>query len=491
MLLLLLSCQTATVDTTDSGGVGASHDPTIDLSGPELAETLRGEPVSFVVDATNVDRVTVSILSSVGGTFAQLDADADGLYTWNLRQGDGNRPDPATLTVRAEGTVDGVVVVTDEQPLALVEVGLLDGTLGGDDRVPLMWNRAGGAGRYWDDGASDATFVLDDVLDAQGRPTEVPAPWDDLQSPPPAPTDINLPAAFVSTSHPTLTLTMGGDTSAAADGVLSVEIPGWTWVSGVPAEGARLIFEKTAPLLDGPGVYEETLEVRTLADGALLATQDLPLRVYGVYGPPTFDETEAPYLPWVAVIDPALRAMQGVAADPRLVATALVHHIFNDYGLTYDTRYGASVYVSYGGWSYNEARMDMSAFIDLDNGRTVNCSDCAGILLNFANMVGVELEYAIIQPSFQLNLIKAIGQDDYTSCPFGPGGCGFSYHAVTTIDSGGTIWDATLQLDGDDDPYASPSTELWAAETAGEEYLDRLVYSGNPTYGYIQKGTLQ
>ena len=73
----------------------------------------------------------------------------------------------------------------------------------------------------------------------------------------------------------------------------------------------------------------------------------------------------------------------------------------------------------------------------------------------------------------------------------GSGGCGFSYHAVTTPDDADTIYDATLALDGDGDPSGYPAEELLVQAISGDEYLDLLVESGNPRYRYTQKETIQ
>ena len=105
-------------------------------------------------------------------------------------------------------------------------------------------------------------------------------------------------------------------------------------------------------------------------------------------------------------------------------------------------------------------------------------------------MIGAPQSYRIILSNFELNEILAVGADEYSSCPFPPNGCGFSYHAVTS-DDGEQIWDATLALDGDDDPGASPSTLLQAQSVSAEEYLDRLVRSGRAEYQYLEQGTLQ
>jgi hypothetical protein len=97
----------------------------------------------------------------------------------------------------------------------------------------------------------------------------------------------------------------------------------------------------------------------------------------------------------------------------------------------------------------------------------------------------------IIDPSFDLNYILAIGGSEFTSCPFGPWGCGFSYHAVTTTPDSGAIWDATLALDGDGNPGSAPHTEKMVHHVPAEEYLDELVRSGQPSYHSAAQETLQ
>ena len=264
---------------------------------------------------------------------------------------------------------------------------------------------------------------------------------------------------------------------------------------GAAATGEVLVFERDEPLAEGPRVVEETLALVWSAGDATLATQEIPLRMYAVYGPPTFgDRTgEVPYLPWVGVIDPALRAMDGVEPDREAVLDAHVDHIYTDLDIAYDTRWGASAYLSYSGYGYEGAAMNLSGFLSRSRGDIVNCSDCSGILMAFANMLGLDLDYAIIRPSFNLNYIQAIGYDEFTHCPFGSYSCGFSYHAVTTtdMDEASSIWDATLALDGDDDPSSEPNEVMMVHGVSGDEYLERLVMSGSPSYSTYDKGTLR
>jgi hypothetical protein len=172
------------------------------------------------------------------------------------------------------------------------------------------------------------------------------------------------------------------------------------------------------------------------------------------------------------------------------VRAAVVDEVYFDEGLAYDTVRGATAYVGYTS-GFNGAVFDLTGFVHRRRGDIVNCTDCAAIVGTYAGMLGVELDYAIILQNFALNYILAIGGDTFSPCPFGTYGCGFSYHAVTTPDDAATIYDATLQLDGDDDPSTAPNTPLEVLGVPGDEYLDRLVMSGSARYDYIQPGSFR
>lgn len=491
--LLILACTSGKVEitpvgSTDDTGVVVPPDPEVSVTGPAAFDPVLGGPVELAVAVANVDfEVRAALLDSAGVEILPL---AEGTLPAELGW-DGTGADGALLPV-GEYRVAVTVTETGESlashDISLLRLGLSAGALGGE-RIPLLWFDAGGPGSTWDDGGTEPTFALSALVDETGAATVVPAPYEDLESPPEALVDVNLPAAFPYDAMPTLALTVGGEVAETTTVALSAAIDGWTLVSGEARPGGTLVFARDAALAAGPRVVEETLSLRWLADGAELATQDIPLRLYAVLDWPSFDSEASPYLPWVAAIDPALRYLDGVEPDATAVRSALVEFVFTTMDLVYDTDYGASYYTSYGG-GWGSQHMNFSGFLRRSRGSVVNCSDCSGILTAYSNMLGAPLDYAIIQPSFQLNEIKAIGVDDYTSCPFGTWGCGFSYHAVTSPDEL-TIYDATLALDGDEDPGAEPSTELLVQAVSVEEYIDRLVRSGSPNTMYFTPGTLQ
>jgi hypothetical protein len=460
----------------------------LSLAGPAVIDPAYGGAAAFALAKVGGDTVTIEVRDATG---AVVDVLADGTawadsVTWDARDDTGAPVALGRYTLHAELEEGGAAVATAEQVVDVVRVGVSAGTLGGD-RIPLMWHAAGGAGMYWSDGGDTATFTLVG-LDVDGVATEIPAPWDDLFEPPETLVGANLPAAYAWDARPTLSLVLGGDVGAAS---LTPSIAGWTFTSGTVAPGETLVFTADAPLAAGPGVVEQTLTLQWMAGADVVGVQDVPLRMYALLGPPAFTESGDPYAPWLAVIDPALRAIAGVAPTEDAVISALVEHIYRDLGLSYDTRSGASAYTQYEGWSFDNAHLDLSSFLSRGRGSVVNCTDCAALLEAFANMLGANLSYTIIVENFGLNYIKAIGGDAFDHCPFDNGGCGFSYHAVTTPDDAETIYDATLALDGDADPGSYPGEELLVQAITGDEYLERLVSSGNARYRYTQKETIQ
>lgn len=499
LLVLLLACAPQgsvplggkdAVDGEDSAAPPPPPTPMLALDGASAFDPRLSPAVELRVAQEHGDTVRAEVIDASGLVVRTL---ADGTtlpdaLAWDGRDDAGNLLLNGDYTVSAALLDDGVEVATVDHPLALVRLGVTQGTLGGE-RISLLWHYAGGAGQYWESGVDGPTFALSslDLEDGTARP--VPAPWDDLYAPPETSTDTNLPAAYAFDAVPTLALTLGGDFASAG---LELEIPGWTVDPTAVTPGAVVTFTRAGPLARSVGVVEEDLQLTWKTGDHVVATQSIPLRMYALYGPPTFDDPEIPHRPWVAVVDPLLRAIAGTEPDPAALTSATVEYVYRELDLAYDTRAGASAYTWYRSWnSYDDAVFDLTAFLDRRNGSIVNCSDCASILGAYMNMLGVSLAYAIILQNFDLNYIKAIGGDEFTHCPFGGRGCGFSYHAVTTPDDAATIYDATLALDGDDDPSSSPSTELLVQQIPGDEYLYRLVMDGSVGYYAIQKESIR
>ena len=213
---------------------------------------------------------------------------------------------------------------------------------------------------------------------------------------------VNWPAAYAYDALPSLSITLDGDL-AGLDQPLTASLEGWSLTDGIVGAGETLTFVRDAALADGPQVVEEALTLQFLLAEDIVSQQSVELRLYALLGEHTFVESGPAYGPWVAVIDPALRALEGVEASQEAVLSGLVEFIFRDQGLRYDTDYGASAYVSYQNNSWTRAHFNFTAFLARANGEIINCTDAAAILGGHANMLGADLSYLILNPSFELN----------------------------------------------------------------------------------------
>jgi hypothetical protein len=440
----------------------------------------------------------------------------------------------APLTVTVDGPPDAAVT------LAADAVWAVEGTTDMDGRFVASWDGRDGAGTWAPSGAYAITAAMDSGeaattavsvragfltawLEGDGGATATRAPvyWpvdrvvateddpvaaldalDDGEVAldfPSVPSDDPLalrpsgaePTAFTADSRPILTLSPAADAALALVD-LTVEADGWSVLDGNPLRADRpVVLQLDAPLGDTVGVSDLDVDLTLRGGDRELGHQHLPLRIWRVLAPSTFQDPADPYRAWAPVLQEALPAIEGTPAVEADVLNALVDHVFYDQGLTYDTRSGASAYSAYQGFDFSKPHFLLSDYLVRRYGNTINCSDAANILGAWANMVGVPLDHLILDPSFDLNYIEAIGHTDFTHCPFGPGGCGFTYHAVTTIPDSLQIWDATLALDGDADPSSSPSTPLMVEQIPADEYLFRLVMSGSPRYNNEAQETLQ
>jgi len=500
MILLLLACPSDPVDSsrpTDSAA-GAPVD-TAPPSPPPLEaaitasaafDPLRDGRVWIDVSLSEGALARVSVADESGAEIAVLveDLAVSDDFSWGGRDDSGTIVPAGVYTLTVEATRDEEWVSAAVQTHS-VRLGALQGTLGGE-RLPLIWHRGSGPGGYWSAPVDAVSFSIA-ALEQDGAAVALPTPWEELGViPEETEVGVNWPAAYAYDSVPTLSITLDGDL-AGLDQSLTAAIEGWSLVEGSVGVDQTLTFERDAALADGPQVVEESLTLQFLLAEEVIGQQAVELRLYALLGAHTFIESGPAYGAWVAAIDPALRALEGVQASQDAVLSGLVEFIFRDQGLRYDTDYGASAYVNYQGGSWTRAHFNFTAFLARANGEVINCSDAASILSGYANMLGADLSYLILNPNFELNYILSIGGEEFTRCPFGPGGCGFSYHALTSPDGSDTIYDATLALDGDGDPRNLPGTEWLVQGVTGEAYADALVRFGSPYYHSESKGTIQ
>ncbi len=474
-----------------------------------------GWPLAFVVDSGGRTGLRCRVdLSRIAGALATFDVAVSGgrcAVLWDAHATDGAwlAPGPLTATVQVLAAATDDVLAEASDTLEIVRLGidrieLTSGAVG--KRVDLLWAEMGGVadGFYeatrdtapWslDRDASDPAEAVDLDL-ADGSPRALPDVWADLKTPP---TDaaspdgvehdtFDLPTAWVAGSLLDVAARLSADVAGAPGGgaptAMEVRVlaPDGTRLVGnaafVPG-GTVTVRASTSPV-PAVGRYDWSLawrfEARRPGGGWLPVPGSLTTlhRLYGVVGVPSFNAADVPHRAWVEVLDTIAGWVDGATADPREVAGHIVDGIYNTLGLRYDDVSGASAYTDYtDGW--NGGEFYIVAFQRRDYGSTINCSDAAGIVGAYANMVGIDMGYHIIEHAwdtgFDLNFIQPIGFTTFSETPFRGGGGSFSYHAVAGP-SDGTVFDATLALDGDGTPTALPCTALLAEGLDPDEYL--------------------
>ncbi len=493
LLLLILACHTKPVVVGDDTAPPIDTQPPLEamLEVAPAFDPILGGPLDIRSAADGADSSTVTVLDELGDVVATV------TDSWDGRDDSGAWLPTGAYTIHLQASL-GAIQVEDQVEVHMVRCGVLGAWAEGDGgtsatHVPLYWHVDRSV-----QGTELAFTQADSLEDAHGAPVQLAAPGEELAV---MPVGEALPVAFTWDSRPILTFELGdltvlGDSGLAGAGV-RLELDGWSAISGADALDASVpvVLQADEALGSGPGVLDEDLVLSFVVDDAegapiTIGQQTIPVRWYMLLDSPAFTRTESQYNAWVAAIDPALRAIDGVEPTDEAVISALVEWIYDDLGLAYDTRYGASYFTNYqSGWS--PAVFELSAFLRPGAGRTVNCSDCASILATWSSMLGAPLVYSIVLQNFDLNYIKAIGGDEFTHCPFGSWGCSFSYHAVTTNDGGASIWDATLALDGDDDPSSPPHDLLMVQDIDADEYLERLVMQGRASINYEGETLLQ
>lgn len=177
-------------------------------------------------------------------------------------------------------------------------------------------------------------------------------------------------------------------------------------------------------------------------------------RIYTVVGVPQKPWRQQEYepsntqLPWVEVLDRACAWAAGALNTDD--AAALITQRVNDLGQGVVSYCGSRHYA--GADNFN-----CTSFLNLlrggdGGGPFVNCDDCATIVSTFANALGCDLRQLSLIPrgkkEFKLKPIIKIGSSKWESR------LSFQHHAVASeggCDVEHEVFDACLQLDGDDD----------------------------------------
>lgn len=332
------------------------------------------------------------------------------------------------------------------------------------------------------------------VDDPDGAPLEPVAPWTDPDAPPwgaddPADVDVNVPAAVVAGARPRVVVTPA---TAGVSARARYAVPALP--EGAPA--LRVVVDGGDPVGDGAWSADAPVALDLAAAEATVGRSWRALtlrweaqtdagwvalpgewtsthRLYRLAGPPQLrDGTEigaAPPLPWVGTLDELAPAVEGLPPDPAAVLDAIRDHLHHNEWVIYDPSDGD--YSGYEGpyiyWEYTWS--ELTGWLDRDDGVRLYCHSLSCLLSVLAGSQGVYAPQQVLGVGFTTNLVRAANTEDWLRW-------GFNSHSVVSPDDGATIWDASIDLDGDDDPSSTPVTPLAPKGLPAEEYLWRLTY---------------
>ncbi len=341
--------------------------------------------------------------------------------------------------------------------------------------------------------------ALSDLDDDAGAARPVVEPWANPDMPPwgdgePGDVPYSLPSAFVAGVRVHVQATVGAIALSARTGVPGPALGPLSESTRAPP--IRLAGDGLEPT-EGEGVVEPggclTVEAGPLP--ATLGRTDLSLpwrfqvrwdgawhdvpggevatthRVYLLLDEPSLldgtDRDAAPPHPWVGALEDTVEAVQGVEADTGALMDAIRDHLHLDPYLVYNP--GDSAYTGYVGsyifWDWIWA--DLTAWLDRRDGIECYCHSVSCLLSVLANTWGAHTEQEVLGVGFTTNYVRAAGTETWTRW-------GFNSHSVASPDGGATLWDASIDVDGDGDPASPPHTALAPKGLSRADYLDLL-----------------
>jgi hypothetical protein len=343
--------------------------------------------------------------------------------------------------------------------------------------------------------------ALADLDDEAGQPWEPLSPWADPDVPPwgdgvPDASAHSLPAAYAAGSRARVQISLGSDAISQHSGAVlpafgtllteaddppTLRLVGEDLDAVDPdtpyAPGGQLSFD-TEPLPGTLGRHTLRLEwqVQVLGpDGWELipGSQTTSHEIWVTAGVPALrDGTDlgfAPGVAWIGVLADLEAALTGLEPEVAPVLDGVREHLHHDDWLIYNPSDAA--YTSYSGsyiyWNY--IWVDLADWLDREDGIELYCHSVSCLLSTLSGHWGVHAPQQVLGVGFNTNLARAAGTDSW-------GRYGFNSHSVVSPDDGTTIWDASIDLDGDDDPYNEPVEPVSPMGMDGEEYLWRLTY---------------
>lgn len=490
--LLLLGCQTPTTTfPTDTRPTLVADAPVIDpaldgFEGVELTWTAGG-------DAQGCALVALRVENAAGGS-RTLSPEAP---TWDGRDDQGRRfpPGPWAAVGRvtcddgasAEAAVQGWVVRAGVAALDFVD----DGT---GAAVPLAFHRLDlvTPGVTPIDMPEYAILTGAAPLDAEdGSPRPALPPWDDAGAPPWGRGEVdgvdhNLPVAVRAGGALAVVATLA-DTSVDEAGAIRPAAPvplravpsGWT-----RRDDGVLVSPASSDTL---GVTDEVLvwTFEAEVDGAWVpvpGTQRTTHRVYRTLGPAQLrDGSElgfAPDVAWVGVLAELAPVLEGAPATVPAVLDRVRDHLYDNRWVVYDPSDGD--YSGYSGayiyWEYTWS--ELSEWLDRADGVRLYCHSMSCLLSVLVNHEGAYASQQVLGVGFDTNLTRAAGTESWLRWSF-------NSHSVASPDDGLTLWDASVDLDGDGDPWNEPVTPV---SPKGFAYADYLALLSPDDIGIVNAG---
>ena len=456
------------------------------------------------------------------------EAETSGSFEWDGYDDKGSPFDPGPVTAIATATCANGTVGSGSADAFVVRLGVTEidfvDAADGAGNVTLAYHKLNlvdftvtpiheGIPEYFAGVVSDT--ALADLDDDEGVARTVVEPWTNPDVPPwagdiPGTSQHNIPVGYVAESTVRVHATMGETAVSPTRGVAIDALGAEEWAVLRPSlrlvpegfdavDGGETVTPGEEMVLDGAlidlglGVHEMSIVWRwdaKLPGGewqSVPGGQTTTHTLYVLAGQPVLlDGTEvgaAADLPWIGVLDDLAPAVQGLSADSDAVLDAVRDYLYDNSWLVYDP--SDSAYTEYDGeyifWESIEA--DLSGWLDREDGINLYCHSMSCLLSTLVGTLGVGAPQQVLGVGFRTNYGRAAGTDESDTWSF-------NSHSVVSPDDGATIWDASIDLDGDDDPSSQPIDPLSPKGLSGDEYFWRLTFDDieivNRGYCFIQ-----
>ena len=316
------------------------EEPTLD--GPRAFDPLFGPATLSLRDAPEERTVEVVITTRAGDSVLRYTTETDSAgalqITWDGRTeaGEWTEAGPYIIAVSEDS-------FELQSEIVAVRAGAIEARLEGDGgvsavREPLYWPIE----RELQSEGEEISKI--EAIDDGEQPIDFPSA---ALSGPTRPSGLTRaePAAFVFDSRPLLSLTIAEESALGGTGLddidVDLSVEGFSVLSGNPLRpGGLVLLQRDEPLGETVGVSSLDLVLSFSALGDPLGEQHLPLQIYRLLDVSQFEDDDDIYRPWVPVVDEALAAIEGTAADPLPVLDALDAFVYYDLGLVYSVVVG-------------------------------------------------------------------------------------------------------------------------------------------------------